>query len=161
MCAIRPTSVCMPVLVTIPKPEPVVTMVVIKPILIWSPKLTCLLWIALTCFVTGSDSPVSAASSIDRRFASTMRTSAGRMSPVLILITSPGTKVRAGTCIHLLSRRTSASGAAISRSASMPFWALYSCQKEMPVLITMMVPIAMASMRCPVNQDTKAPTNRM
>ena len=48
---------------------------------------------ASACFSTGTDSPVSAASSICRLTASTSRTSAGTRSPARSRMTSPGTSV--------------------------------------------------------------------
>ncbi len=56
---------------------------------------------ARVCFSTGSDSPVSAASSTCRLTASISRPSAGTLSPAASRMTSPGTSSRAGTSTRL------------------------------------------------------------
>ena len=61
--AIRPNSVCRPVLVTTPWPVPRVMKVPLKAMLRWSPGPRCSLPIASVCLLTGTDSPVSGASS--------------------------------------------------------------------------------------------------
>ena len=74
--------------------------------------------IALACFSTGTDSPVSAASSIFIVALSSTRQSAGTESPASSMITSPGTSSALGRCTSLPSRSTLDCAALISCRAS-------------------------------------------
>ena len=78
------------------------------------------------CFSTGTDSPVSAASSARRFMATITRASAGTFLPVCKITMSPGTRSRAGISVSLPSRITVALGAAIWRNASIARSARYS-----------------------------------
>ena len=117
--------------------------------------------IGSVCFSTGTDSPVSAASSICRLTASTSRASAGTRSPARRRITSPGTSSRAGISISSPSRSTVAVGAAISRSASMARSARYSCTKPSSTANSTITAMAMASTPWPRNADRATATSRM
>ena len=73
---------------------------------------------ASVCFSTGTDSPVSAASSIFMEALSSTRQSAGTESPASSKITSPGTSSELGRCTILPSRMTFDWAALICCSAS-------------------------------------------
>ena len=77
-------------------------------------------------FVTGTDSPVSAASSILRLAFSIRRPSAGTASPASSSTMSPTTSSSLRTETTLPSRSTREVAAAISCSASIAFSALFS-----------------------------------
>lgn len=68
---------------------------------------------------TGSDSPVTGASSTSRSCDCRTTASAGTRSPAVRLTWSPGTTSPAGTVTSSSSRRTTAVGAAICSSSSM------------------------------------------
>ena len=77
-------------------------------------------------FSTGTDSPVSAASSILRELASKSRKSAGTTSPASKMTISPGTSSFESTSATCLSRRTRAAGLDIDLRASIASSALPS-----------------------------------
>jgi hypothetical protein len=77
-------------------------------------------------FSTGTDSPVSAASSTSSAAASTTSASADTMSPSASISTSPMTTSAAGICRCPPSRMTRASGAVRSDSAAIAWPALTS-----------------------------------
>ena len=77
-------------------------------------------------FVTGTLSPVRAASSIFMLALSRMRPSAGTASPASSTTTSPTTRSSLRTETILPSRRTLLVAAAICCKASMAFSALFS-----------------------------------
>lgn len=76
---------------------------------------------ASTCLSTGSDSPVSGASSARTPRASTSRASAGARSPGCTRTMSPGTSVDASTLCHDPSRRAVACGDSIRRMPASAF----------------------------------------
>ena len=80
----------------------------------------------VTSFSTGTDSPVNAASSIFKLFASNKRKSAGTTSPASNKTMSPGTNSSLLTVMTCPSRRTFAFGEDISFNASMACSALAS-----------------------------------
>ena len=85
---------------------------------------------------TGTDSPVKAASSTLSELASIKRISAGTISPASNKTISPGTKSWGLTVMTLPSRRTRASGEAISLRASMASSALDSWTTPIMALST-------------------------
>ncbi len=95
-------------------------------IFFWSPVATFSFSIGFPVFSTGTDSPVKDASSIFRFTASTIRPSAGILSPVLRRTMSPGTSSLAGISSSLPPLKTFAIGAASRLNASNAFSALYS-----------------------------------
>ncbi|WVZ11052.1 hypothetical protein V8G54_015582, partial [Vigna mungo] len=86
--------------------------------------------------VTGKDSPVRADWSILRGSPSKRRASAGTISPNLMLIKSPGTKIAASSSLHFPSLNTFVLGArpAIKAAAALP--ALFSSMKLMVELMS-------------------------
>ncbi len=95
--------------------------------------------------VTGSDSPVRAASSICRLAVSSRRTSAGTKLPASRKTMSPGTSSRAGTLMRCPSRRMAASGAASFFKASSACSARRSCTTPIIVFRTTIARMASAS----------------
>ncbi len=114
--AMRPISVSMPVAVTTISPRPRVTTVFMKLML---PRSASGAFSAAppACFSTGSDSPVSAASSICSALATQSRPSAGVLSPASSTTRSPGTSSAASISCFAPSRRTRAFNASIFFSA--------------------------------------------
>ena len=86
-------------------------------------------------FSTGTDSPVSAASSICSVRKWKRRRSAGTLSPLCMNTTSPGTSSAIGNCTRLPSRWTVANSGTIALRLSIALPALYSCAKPMIVLM--------------------------
>ena len=85
--------------------------------------------------VTGTDSPVSAASSTFMEWLSMMRQSAGTASPASKITISPMAMSSLLTVTTLPSRSTWEVAAVISISASMAASALLSCTRLMMVLM--------------------------
>ena len=105
-------------------------------------------------FSEGTDSPVSAASSIFRFTASVRRMSAGTESPVSSTTTSPGTSCRDSiTCISP-SRTTLQCGADSFSSASSDFSALASC-------ITPMIAFRTTIERMIITSEKPSPLRRL
>ena len=96
-------------------------------------------------FSTGTDSPVSAASSIFMLAHSIILASAGTASPASSTITSPTTKSSLFTTTILPSRTTFDVAAAIFCSASIAFSALLSCATPRIALIITTAMIMMTS----------------
>ena len=115
--AMRPISVCMPVAVTTALPCPYVAAVPLKTMLSRSPRGTSS-EIGAIPFVTGTLSPVSAASAVCSAADSIRRPSAGMVSPSSMRTMSPGTTCEAGTLRRVPPRITVASAADIARSAA-------------------------------------------
>mmetsp|Transcript_14926 Transcript_14926/g.26811 ORF Transcript_14926/g.26811 Transcript_14926/m.26811 type:complete len:273 (+) Transcript_14926:2668-3486(+) len=149
---ILPTSVDMPMEVTIPFPEPPATTVPAKAMFLClarrgSSAVSGIAWWSLN---TGSGSPVSADSS-QRRVAvprPMMRISAGTFSPIPISTMSPGTNSDASICIETPSRMTCASSGWRRFNAARAFSAFSSCQTPTQAL--------MMRMRKMTNGSTKA-----
>ena len=95
--AIAPNSVRLPVATTRTLPRPWLTVVPAYAMFVRSPIARVAPLRAAVIFSTGSDSPVSAASSTARSTASQTRPSAGTLSPAVSRTRSPGTSSRAGT----------------------------------------------------------------
>ena len=108
MCEMCPTSVAIPVEVTMKLPAPRVTFVFMKTMSVRSPRGVSSDPTASTPFETGRLSPVSAASAISSVAAERRRPSAGTRSPASIETTSPGTSCSAGICTSSPPRRTRA-----------------------------------------------------
>ena len=133
-----PISVSIPVATTTAFPLPYTTVLPINAIFFLSPRGTSPLGASMTSQVlsTGTDSPVSAASSIFILAHSIILASAGTASPASSTITSPTTKSSLLTVICLPSRNTLLVAAAISCSASIAFSALLSCTTPRIALIS-------------------------
>ncbi len=124
--AMPPSSVFIDVATTSARPVPADTLVPINTMLFLSPRAT-FCWVkTAVCFLTASDSPVSAASIQVREDASSSRASAATRSPASKARISPATKPAAGRVESFPSRRTLACGAVIFLSAAIDFSALYS-----------------------------------
>ena len=130
--AILPISACSPVPTTIPDPVPFVMNVPLNAMHFWS-AIVAYSITGSVCLVTGTDSPVMAASSALRFLAWNSRISAGTLSPPSRITTSPGTSSLAGMTFFLLSRTTVHSGAIIFPSASTDASAFPSWIKPMIV----------------------------
>ncbi len=102
-----------------------------------------------TDFSTGTDSPVSAASSTSRFFTLSRRRSAGTLSPETSSTTSPGTSCAASISWRSPSRRTMACGESMSRMAFRAFSALPSWMKPMTTLISTAARITAVSTQWP------------
>ncbi|MBN9172304.1 MAG: hypothetical protein J0I50_10480, partial [Microbacterium sp.] len=121
--------------VTIPRPCPAETIVPENAIEARSPTPAPAATGAMS-FDAGTDSPVSAASSIRSWKDSIRRMSAGTLSPGIRRTTSPGTRSAAGTVVHAPSRRAVASADSIPRMPASAFSARPSCTYPMTALIT-------------------------
>ena len=89
----------------------------------------------INSFSTGTDSPVSAASSIFNEAISIKRKSAGTTSPASSITISPGTRSVDFTELVCPSRKTLAFGVDISRKASIASSALDSCTTPITALM--------------------------
>ena len=108
MCAILPTSVSLPVDVTITTALPCVTGVCMKAMFDCSPGPISASDSVAASFAAGTLSPVNADSSICSALDETIRPSAGTSSPAAISTTSPVTSCSAGISASAPSRRTRA-----------------------------------------------------
>ena len=102
----RPSSVVIPVLVTITCPRPWITSVPINTIFRRSPKGASSVNSILGFLITASASPVKAASRTCKFWASTRRPSAGICTPASRNMISPGTSSFAASSSILSSRTT-------------------------------------------------------
>ena len=100
---------------------------------------------ACASFSTGTDSPVSADSSLLRLADSISRASAGTKSPASTRMMSPGTRSLASMTASRPLRSTRACGADMLLSASMAFSALLSCIMPMMALRMTMARISAGS----------------
>ena len=130
----RPISVAAPVAVTMPRPCPAETIVPENAIDARSPTPASSAT-GPVCFDDGTDSPVSAASSIRSWKLSMRRTSAGTLSPGARRTTSPGTRSAAGIVVHAPSRRACASAESMPRMPASAFSARPSCRNPMTALM--------------------------
>ena len=124
--AIFPTSVPLPVPVTIISPLPCVTGVFMNAMFAWSPAPSSPESSVVASLAAGTLSPVSADSSIWSELAATIRPSAGTSSPAASRITSPTTTWSAGVAASAPSRRTRAVAFVIDLSAFIALSALPS-----------------------------------
>ncbi len=154
--AIFPSSVFIPVETTMPVPRPYDTVVPLKAMFTLSPSGINFSSSVHMLFSTGTDSPVSAASSIFNFAASVSLISAGIILPASSMTMSPGTIPEAGTLFILLSLYTKAFGAAIFFKALMAFSALYSCTNPMIALSITITIIAIVSAISPIIPDITA-----
>ena len=157
--AIFPTSVAIPVWMTIPFPRPKVTLLFIKARLVRSPRGSCSSSRAAVCLFTGTDSPVNADSSICIDADSTSRKSAGTTSPASKMTTSPGTNSVLWICCIWPSRSTLACGAAKLFNASIASSALDSWKTPKIAFNTTTSKIIKASTPSPTNTEIKAATS--
>ncbi len=157
----RPTSVCMPVAVTNISPRPRITVVFMNPQLRRSPTADAASGSrVIECFSEGTDSPVSAASSIARLFATRNRPSAGNLSPGSRSTMSPGTTSAAGTSRRASSRRTRTTSSSRAASAAMAASARLSCAKPNAAFTSRTTRITIGSLRSPTAADTAAAPSR-
>ncbi len=154
MSAMWPISVFIPVAVTTPRPRPYVTSVPRYAVLRRSPKEASRSKIWSARLSTGTDSPVSDASSILRFIVSSRRTSAGTKLPASTKTMSPGTTNRDGRTIRWPPRSTCASGAAIFLSAANASSALFSCTTPIAAFRITMATIAAASTNSTISPDS-------
>ncbi len=113
-------------------------------------------------FSTGTDSPVSAASSVLSTTLSARRRSAGITFPASSSTMSPGTSSAAGRSLVAPSRTTRAVAAASFLSAAIAFSARYSWMKPIVPFISTITTIAIVSMTSPMNPEiTAAATSTM
>ncbi|SKZ59983.1 Uncharacterised protein [Mycobacteroides abscessus subsp. abscessus] len=154
---IRPISVDGPVAVTTPTPVPAETMVDEYAIDCRSP-MPASTSTARVSLLAGTDSPVSADSSIRRFVASSSRMSAGTRSPDLIDTTSPGTRFSASTSTHSPSRRARACSDSMFRMPASALSALPSWTNPTTALITATATMTAKSIQSPrIAFSTPAP----
>ena len=122
----RPNSVFIAVATTTAWPVPAATLVPMNTMFSRSPSGMSPCSKVAGCFVTASDSPVSADSMHLSEAASRSRASAATRSPASSARMSPATIPEAGIEVTCPSRRTLAWGAVIFLSAAMDFSALNS-----------------------------------
>ena len=148
--AILPISVFIPVPVITALPRPYTTVEPIYIMFFRSPRGTSFSpsrFKIETILLTGTDSPVSAASSIFMLALSMIRPSAGTASPASKSTTSPGTRSSLLKVTTLPSRRTLLVAAAISCSASMAASALLSCTTPKTALMITTARIIITSVK--------------
>ena len=115
-----------------------------------------------TCLQTGTDSPVSGASSTSRPWVVSRRASAGTRSPGSTSRMSPGTTSDAGTTAGAPSRKTRAVAVPNCRIASVARPAWCSCQAPRTVLRATVAAMMMTSRPSPpIANDRIAPPPRM
>mmetsp|Transcript_44090 Transcript_44090/g.122179 ORF Transcript_44090/g.122179 Transcript_44090/m.122179 type:complete len:239 (-) Transcript_44090:129-845(-) len=155
---ILPISDCMPVATMMPNAPPLDTAVPenIMFFLSWIRASTAT---GSVCFITVSDSPVSAPSSVRTLVVLSLmiRMSAGTLSPTLTSTRSPGTSSEAGSSgLSSPSRYTLALHDCSSLSASSAFSALCSCQTPTTALRTRMSRMTKGS----TNASTLSPSSK-
>ena len=156
--AIRPNAVLVPLLTTIPRPEPWWTTVPMNAQHGRSSDSSGPS--GATDFATGSDSPVSTPSSHSRSSTASSRTSAGTMAPIRSSTMSPGTRSATATRAVTPSRTTSDSWWILPRSDDMAASARYSFTKPSPTLRTTITAMITALVPPPVSPDTSAAPSR-
>lgn len=157
---ILPISVFSPVAVTMPLPWPADTMVPENAIDARSPTPASS-DTAPTSFDDGTDSPVSAASSMRSCATDVSRRSAGTLSPGARRTRSPGTRSAAGMVVHAPLRRAVASADSMPRMPASAFSARPSCTKPMTALITATAMITQKSSQSPITALIAAAPRRM
>ena len=154
---IRPSSVSLPVVTTTPVARPDTTIVPENAMHSRSPTVA-LPETASVFFSAGTDSPVSAASSVRRFFASTSRKSAGILSPNSSSTTSPGTSCSAGSMRVSPPRTVRASAESMLRIESSAFSALPSWMNpKSPLRTTTAKMIAASTHRLSISLVNPAP----
>ena len=162
-----PICVFMPVSVTTAHALPAAALVPANTRFRHSAAGSCAEKISRASFSTGSDSPVSADSSVLNPVVEMSRPSAGMQSPSSSSITSPATTFSAGMRVSLPPRRTCATGALSFCSDSSAFSARLSCTVPMIALSTTMLRIMIGSRKSPffskneVASDTPAAASKM
>ena len=156
---IFPSSVCMPVATTTASPEPLVSAVPLKSILVLSASAV---FSSTTSgdFSTGRDSPVRTDSSACNFEEVTRRRSAVIMSPPSRMTISPGTRSLAGISETVPFLRTRELTLPSFRKASMERTPLSSVTKPIRALMTMTMPIAMPSTWSPNINATSVAINK-
>ncbi len=114
----RPSSVRVPIAVTIARPLPRTTLVPVNTIVVRSASGASRATGAIASLAMAALSPVSDDSSVQRSIVCTRRASAGTESPASRSRMSPGTTAAAGTTTTLPPRRRRALGAVSFWSAS-------------------------------------------
>ena len=145
----RPSSDSAPVPTAIPVPLPTATKVPENAIAVRSLSRASG-ETGLADFPTGTDSPVSAASSIRRLRVRTRRKSAGTRSPGSSCTRSPGTMSSAATTFRRPLRMTEARGSIIELMASSARSARPSCKYPMIALSNTTTSTTNASTRLPI-----------
>ena len=156
----RPISVFIPVAVTTPTTLPLETMVEEKIIEERSPTPASEPTGRLS-FSLGSDSPVRAASSTRKFVDSSIRRSAGALSPAARRTMSPGTRSSAGTFTHAPSRSTSASRDNIFLMPSRAFSACPSWMNPVSAIATAATRMTVKSTQSPIIAFNPADPSRM
>ena len=150
-----PSSVAAPVATTTPPPWPPATSVPEYAIELRSASTTASPT-AATSFITGTDSPVSSASSMVRLRKRMSRTSALTRSPASSSSTSPGTICSAAMPMRRPARRTEARGASMPAIAFIAFSARPSWMKPISALMITTAMITVKSDKCPSARDAAA-----
>ncbi|KAG6553239.1 hypothetical protein Mapa_004973 [Marchantia paleacea] len=158
---ILPISVFIPVATAIPLPLPLVKVVLEYTMFSLSPTVAFSPLMASTVLATGSDSPVSMASSTSKLSTSMSLQSAGTTSPTSKTMMSPGTTPRLGILSRPPSRMTLAVGEAILLRASIVFSARYSWTKPTEALKMMTKASTPPSAWSCTAKDTTAATSKM
>ena len=161
MPAILPTSVSLPVAVTIMSPLPCVTGVCMNAMSLRSPGARSVPSGGSTPLDAGTLSPVNADSSICRALAATIRPSAGTSTPAASSTTSPTTTSSAGISASAPSRRTRAVAFTIALSAFMALSALPSCRRPTTALSTVIATSSTAVDHSLMASETIAAPTRM
>ncbi len=160
--AILPSSVYMPVAVTIPTALPVEIVVPMYSIFFLSASNVSGGNTSSLTFV-GIDSPVNADSSTLHCQASETRKSAGTLSPSSIFTMSPGTNLVVLISISMPSRQTTHRETVICFKAPISCSALFSCQKPKNAFAVRTIPMNMASpglSGCVANASKPAPISK-
>ncbi len=158
---IAPITVRRPVSTTTAFPKPLTTKVPLNTMLCWSPRATGACSTLSATLDVGRDSPVRADSLIDSVRASTMRASAGTLSPSRSKIISPGTTSASEMVISTPPRITTASVFANERSASSVLCALPSCTTPITALRNKTPRITSESVTSPRKNTTTLAISKM
>ena len=158
--AILPNSVSIPVATTTPRPRPLTTVVPEKTMLFRSARGVPA-GSRPGALSTGTDSPVSAASSTWSDVASVSERSAGTRSPISRTTISPGTTAEASISFCTPSRMTTARWTSIFLSASMASPACHSWVYPRRAFKRTMMRMAAASCGSPTRNETTAAAIRM
>ncbi|TVQ60811.1 MAG: hypothetical protein EA379_07485 [Phycisphaerales bacterium] len=143
--AMRPICAADPVATTTARMRPVTTVEPMNTRL--RASVTRLALSTPACLGTGTDSPVSSASSACACVASSTRASAGTLSPDSSSTTSPGTRSALGISRRSPSRRTTALGATRSCSACIARSARRSWKNPIEALMVSTAAITIASVK--------------
>mmetsp|Transcript_4044 Transcript_4044/g.6065 ORF Transcript_4044/g.6065 Transcript_4044/m.6065 type:complete len:289 (+) Transcript_4044:1880-2746(+) len=152
---IFPTSECLPVATTIPRPRPFDTAVLIKHMFLRSPIARLRSSIALVCLLIGIGSPVKIASTTCRLIDSHTRKSAGIWLPSSRTTMSPGTSWVASMTCTRPSRSAMASCTTSDCKAASVFSALYSCVNPIITFVPTTINNTTAAAKSPKPADTQ------